>query len=251
MGSKGDRQDGLAGVGVNRVPPGFARPRVDVGDRLDDRAAAGSLRTLLTIRRDEPVAASLGRSTVRRRRWSCAVLFRDSMQSAGCRARPPSSGRSTRQCRNVKRSRRPPGATRRVLSRWLTPTHHPEHGEAGRGQRLIAHTHTTPCRLPSVPQGTEGMPPRRGSFFLRWPTALLVGRDWLASWWRLCGRRIPNRSPAPPRSSSSSRDISRNDRPALGKVERTIQLVGRALQTGARARQRTQNAGGPAASLCR
>jgi hypothetical protein len=141
---------------------------------LLDRAAAGSLRTLLTIRRDEPVAASLGRSTVRRRRWSCAVPFRDSMQSAGCRARPPSSGRSTRQCRNVKRSRRPPGATRRVLSRWLTPTYHPEHGEAGRGQRLIAHTHRTPCRLPSVPQGTEGMPPRRGSFFLRWPTALLV-----------------------------------------------------------------------------
>ena len=37
MGSKGDRQDGLAGVGVNRVPPGFARPRADVGDPLLDR----------------------------------------------------------------------------------------------------------------------------------------------------------------------------------------------------------------------
>jgi hypothetical protein len=171
MGSKGDRQDGLrvwASTGFHPASPGPAvTPAIHSLTGLH-------LRTLLTIRRDEPVAASLGRSTVRRRRWSCAVLFRDSMQSAGCRARPPSSGRSTRQCRNVKRSRRPPGATRRVLSRWLTPTHHPEHGEAGRGQRLIAHTHRTPCRLPSVPQGTEGMPPRRGSFFLRWPTALLV-----------------------------------------------------------------------------
>ena len=53
MGSKGNWQDGLAGVGVNRVPSGFARPRADVGDPLDDRAAT-PLRTLLTIRRDEP-----------------------------------------------------------------------------------------------------------------------------------------------------------------------------------------------------
>jgi hypothetical protein len=29
-----------AGVGVNRVPPGFARPRADVGDPLLDRAAS-------------------------------------------------------------------------------------------------------------------------------------------------------------------------------------------------------------------
>ena len=48
MGSKGDRQDGLAGVGVNRVPPGFARPGRNARDPLHDRAAAGSLRTLLT-----------------------------------------------------------------------------------------------------------------------------------------------------------------------------------------------------------
>jgi hypothetical protein len=34
---------------------------------------------------------------------------------------------------------------------------------------LDAHTRRTPCRLPSVPKGTEGMPPRRGAFFLRWP----------------------------------------------------------------------------------
>jgi hypothetical protein len=52
----------------------------------------------------------------------------------------PSSGRSTRQWWNVKRSRRPPGATRRVSSQLLTSTYHPEHGEAGRGQRLISHT---------------------------------------------------------------------------------------------------------------
>jgi hypothetical protein len=39
---------------------------------------------------------------------------------------------------------------------------------------LDAHTRRTPCRLPSVPKGTEGMPPRRGAFFLRWPVALLV-----------------------------------------------------------------------------
>ena len=49
MGSKGDRQDGLAGVGVNRVPPGFARPRDGASDPRVGRAAAGSLRTLLTI----------------------------------------------------------------------------------------------------------------------------------------------------------------------------------------------------------
>jgi hypothetical protein len=73
MGSKGDRQDGLAGVGVNRVPPGFARLRTDAGSLLDGRAAAGSLRTLLTIRRDEPVAASLGRSTVQRRCQSSSL----------------------------------------------------------------------------------------------------------------------------------------------------------------------------------
>ena len=39
MGSKGDRQDVLAGVGVNRVPPGFARPGRDASDPLLDRAA--------------------------------------------------------------------------------------------------------------------------------------------------------------------------------------------------------------------
>jgi hypothetical protein len=42
---------------------------------------------------------------------------------------------------------------------------------------LDAHTRRTPCRLPSVPsvpKGTEGTPPRRGAFFLRWPVALLV-----------------------------------------------------------------------------
>jgi hypothetical protein len=35
-------------VGVNRVPPGFARPGRDASHPLLDRAAAGSLRTLLT-----------------------------------------------------------------------------------------------------------------------------------------------------------------------------------------------------------
>jgi hypothetical protein len=43
--------------------------------------------------------------------------------------------------------------------------------------------------------------------------------DWLASWWLPCGRRIPNRIPAPPLSSSSSRGISRNDRPTPGKAK--------------------------------
>jgi hypothetical protein len=40
MGSKGDRQDGLAGVGVNRVPPSFARSSLDASDPLLDRAAS-------------------------------------------------------------------------------------------------------------------------------------------------------------------------------------------------------------------
>jgi hypothetical protein len=57
MGSKGERQDGLAGVGVNRVPPGFARPRA--GAPLLAGLPAGSLRTLLTIRRSR-VGRGLG-----------------------------------------------------------------------------------------------------------------------------------------------------------------------------------------------
>ncbi len=100
----------------------------------------------------------MGRSTVQRRRRSRAMPFGDFMQSAGCRARPPTSGRSTRQRRNVKRSRRPPGATRRVSGRSLTSTHHPEHGEAGRGQRLIAHTRRTPCCRPWLLQQPRDMP---------------------------------------------------------------------------------------------
>ena len=65
MGSKGERQDGLAGVGVNRVPPGFARPRVMPAIHSLTGLPAGSLRTLLTTDVGEPVAASLGRSPVR------------------------------------------------------------------------------------------------------------------------------------------------------------------------------------------
>ena len=111
MGSKGERQDGLAGVGVNRVPPGFARPR----DGASDPLLAGLQRVPanpVDVRRDEPVAASLGRSTVRRRRRSCAVPFWDLMQSAGCRARPPSSGRPASSAVAVKRHRRDPPASR-------------------------------------------------------------------------------------------------------------------------------------------
>jgi hypothetical protein len=48
MGSKGERQDGLAGVGVNRVPPGFARSRDGIDTQLLAGLPAGSLRTLLT-----------------------------------------------------------------------------------------------------------------------------------------------------------------------------------------------------------
>jgi hypothetical protein len=114
-------------VGVNRVPPSFARPRDGAGDPLLGRAAPANP---VDVRRDEPVAASVGRSPVRCWRRSCAVSSPDLMQSAGCRARPPSSGRSTRQRRNVKRSRRPPGATRRVPRRGLGSIWHPEHGEA-------------------------------------------------------------------------------------------------------------------------
>jgi hypothetical protein len=63
----------LAHVGVNRVPPGFARPRDGAGGPLLGRAAAGSLRTRLTIDVGEPVAASVGRSAVQRRRRSSGL----------------------------------------------------------------------------------------------------------------------------------------------------------------------------------
>jgi hypothetical protein len=119
-----------ADVGVNRVPPGFARPGRDASDPLLDRAASRVPANPVDVRRDEPVAASLGRSTVQRRRRFCVVPFWNLTQSSGRRARPPSSGRSTRQRRNVKRSRRPPGATRRVPRRGLGSIWHPEHGEA-------------------------------------------------------------------------------------------------------------------------
>ena len=156
-----------ASTGFHPASPG---PALAPTTHLITGLPAGSLRTLLTIRRDEPVAASLGRSTVRRRRRSCAVPFWNLMQSAGCRARPPPSGRPVRHVASssVPAGRLEPRAGCQVADR------HPEHGEAGRGQRLIAHTRRTPCRLPSVPKGTEGMPPRRGSFLLRWPVALLV-----------------------------------------------------------------------------
>jgi hypothetical protein len=63
MGSKGDRQDGLAGVGVNRVPPGFARPSRDASDPFDNRAASRVPANPVDVRIGEPVAASMGRST--------------------------------------------------------------------------------------------------------------------------------------------------------------------------------------------
>src|SRR4051812_21105157 len=72
MGSKGDRQDVLAGVGVNRVPPGFARPGHDSGDPLLDRAAPANP---VDVRRGKPVAASMGRSTAHHWRRSRAVPF--------------------------------------------------------------------------------------------------------------------------------------------------------------------------------
>jgi hypothetical protein len=65
--------------------------------------------------------------------------------------------------RNVKRSRRPPGATRRVSSQLLTSTYHPEHGEAGRGQRLIAHTRQEHPAAPLVRPSDQGCP-RRGPY---------------------------------------------------------------------------------------
>jgi hypothetical protein len=117
--------------GSTRLPPGFARPGRDASDPLLDRAASRVPANPVDVRRDEPVAASLGRSTVQRRRRFCVVPFWNLTQSSGRRARPPSSGRSTRQRRNVKRSRRAPGATRRVLGRSPTSARHPEHGEAG------------------------------------------------------------------------------------------------------------------------
>jgi hypothetical protein len=129
MGSKRDRQDVLR----MRASAGFhpASPGRDASDPLLDRAASRVPANPVDVRRDEPVAASLGRSTVQRRRRFCVVPFWNLTQSSGRRARPPSSGRSTRQRRNVKRSRRAPGATRRVLGRSPTSARHPEHGEAG------------------------------------------------------------------------------------------------------------------------
>jgi hypothetical protein len=154
----------LAHVGVNRVPPGFARPREGASDPIYNRAASRVPANPVDDRRDEPVAASLGRSTIRRERRPYAVPSWGLVRSVGRRARPPSSGRPVRQRRNVKRSRRPPGATRKVSSRLLISTHHPEHGEAGRGQRLIAHTRKTSLLLPWL-SGNQGMPFRRGPFF--------------------------------------------------------------------------------------
>jgi hypothetical protein len=157
-------------VGVNRVPPGFARSRNGAGDPLLAGLPAGSLRTLLTSDVGEPIAASLGRSTIRRERRPYAVSSWGLIRSVGRRARPPSSGRSTRQCRTVKRSRRPPGATRRVPGRSPTSTHHPEPGEAGRGQRLIAHTRQEHPVDPLVRSSDQGCPPGEGlsSFDSRW-----------------------------------------------------------------------------------
>jgi hypothetical protein len=123
----------------------------------------GSTR-LRPVRRDEPVAASLGRSPAGRRRWPYAAPSWGLVRSVGRWARPPSSGRSTRQRRTVKRSRRAPGATRRVPSGRQASGWHPEHGEAGRGQRLIVHTRQEhPADPLSIP--SKGMPARRGPFF--------------------------------------------------------------------------------------
>jgi hypothetical protein len=88
------------------------------------------------------------------------ALYRP-IRSVSRRARPPSSGRSTRQRRNVKRSRRPPGATRRVPGRSPASARHPEHGEAGRGQRLIAHTRQEHPVAPwSVHRTRDALPAR-------------------------------------------------------------------------------------------
>jgi len=98
------------------------------------------------------------------------------IRSAGCRARPPSSGRSTRQRWNVKRSRRPPGATRRVSSQLMTSTHHPEHGEAGRGQRLIVHTRQEHPADP-LRSHRRGCPPARG-----FPPSMAGGASGAGAW---------------------------------------------------------------------
>jgi hypothetical protein len=76
MGSKGDRQDILrvwASTGFHPASPGPAMIQATYF------LTGLHLRTLLTIRRDEPVAASMGRSMVRRWRRSRTVPFQDLM----------------------------------------------------------------------------------------------------------------------------------------------------------------------------
>src|SRR4051812_1027293 len=73
MGSKGDRQDVLrvwASTGFHPASPG---PALMSATGSMTGLPAGSLRTLLTIDVSEPVAASLGRSTIRRERRPYAV----------------------------------------------------------------------------------------------------------------------------------------------------------------------------------
>ena len=159
MGSKGDRQDVLrvwTSTGFHPASPG---PAVTPAIHSLTGLPAGSLRTLLTIRRDEPVAASLGRSTVRHRCRSCAVPSQNLIRSVGCRARPPSSGRPVRP---RSPSRGIAGASRPLCRREPEA---PNRLKAG-GCLLT----TTPARHPVVVPGclsNRGHAHRRGSSFFQ------------------------------------------------------------------------------------
>jgi hypothetical protein len=70
-------REGIGSVGIKRVPPRFARLGLTASEQRDDRAAAGSLRTLLTSEVSRLVAASLGRSADERQSipaWLAALL---------------------------------------------------------------------------------------------------------------------------------------------------------------------------------
>jgi hypothetical protein len=91
-------------------------------------------------------------------------ITNDSLQAAIERPINPSR-------RTVKRSRRSSGATRRVSDGRPASAWHPEHGEGGRGQRLIAHTRQKHPVDPLVRPSDQGCPPGEGLSSLTVPSS--------------------------------------------------------------------------------